>query len=125
MPVCIASHPLRVRGLKPLTYPKPFPLLLSHPLRVRGLKLCSYCVGWYHNLSHPLRVRGLKRVINGKRVAFRGVAPPAGAWIETPHQAVGLEDISVAPPAGAWIETEDINCRCTVRAGRTPCGCVD
>ena len=76
------SHPLRVRGLKPLS---PFGKTrsnLSHPLRVRGLKLylCRSkhlrtgrilygCVDWNpeyvgatggKRMSHPLRVRGLK-----------------------------------------------------------------
>ncbi|MBE0349017.1 hypothetical protein PPEP_b0902 [Pseudoalteromonas peptidolytica F12-50-A1] len=34
------------------------------------------------------------------------VAPPAGAWIETPvFEYVSIE-LRVAPPAGAWIETK-------------------
>jgi len=32
------SHPLRVRGLKPLLLPAVNAKLMSHPLRVRGLK---------------------------------------------------------------------------------------
>jgi len=35
-----------------------------------------------------------------------GVAPPAGAWIETPQERQEILDLLVAPPAGAWIETE-------------------
>ena len=34
-----------------------------------------------------------------------GVAPHAGAWIETPVGLIMLPDAIVAPHAGAWIET--------------------
>ena len=34
-----------------------------------------------------------------------GVAPRAGAWIETPSIGVKRLNLSVAPRAGAWIET--------------------
>ena len=36
---------------------------------------------------------------------FPGVAPHAGAWIETPSCPPGTTKRSVAPHAGAWIET--------------------
>ena len=36
----------------------------------------------------------------------QGVAPPAGAWIETKREDHGdSAPLLVAPPAGAWIET--------------------
>ena len=35
-----------------------------------------------------------------------GVAPPAGAWIETCRGFPCSSYIGVAPPAGAWIETQ-------------------
>ena len=34
-----------------------------------------------------------------------GVAPPAGAWIETTDEWWVNVTALVAPPAGAWIET--------------------
>ena len=34
-----------------------------------------------------------------------GVAPRAGAWIETVHENHCREQLQVAPRAGAWIET--------------------
>ena len=34
-----------------------------------------------------------------------GVAPRAGAWIETPVILTGIPNVVVAPRAGAWIET--------------------
>ena len=64
-----ASHPTRVRGLKPYaglckeTRDNP-----SHPTRVRGLKRSQEDVVMLVVESHPTRVRGLK--------------PPAGACIE-------------------------------------------
>ena len=99
------SRPARARGLKPrCTLPYP-PASRSRPARARGLKQSTtpYWMGW-------------------------GVAPRAGAWIETfslptshpspssrPARARGLKlqlcplrtypAIRVAPRAGAWIET--------------------
>ncbi len=35
----------------------------------------------------------------------RAVAPHAGAWIETRSRPTKLQTASVAPHAGAWIET--------------------
>ena len=35
-------------------------ILASHPMRVRGLKLLSFIFTWYFNTSHPMWVRGLK-----------------------------------------------------------------
>ena len=40
-----------------------------------------------------------------------GVAPRAGAWIETPGQALERLDAGVAPRAGAWIETRGVRGR--------------
>ena len=41
----------------------------------------------------------------GMTTAPMYVAPPAGAWIETPAPTASLHHHHVAPPAGAWIET--------------------
>ena len=41
-----------------------------------------------------------------RRLLAAGVAPHAGAWIETfPGDALLILDEAVAPHAGAWIET--------------------
>ena len=53
--------------------------------------------------SHPTRVRGLKPLPDGSMESSQGVAPHAGAWIETlkaTHKAKSV-------------------------VGRTPRGCVD
>ena len=48
----------------------------------------------------------MKPIIHLPRRFCRGVAPHAGAWIETCAPAWGLRSTTVAPHAGAWIETE-------------------
>ena len=56
--------------------------------------------------SHPVRVRGLKREGGLTYKDQVGVAPRAGAWIETLSQSSSLQQLhNVAPRAGAWIET--------------------
>ena len=55
--------------------------------------------------SHPTRVRGLKLLKFMWLIVSIGVAPHAGAWIETSGQADGTCGSEVAPHAGAWIET--------------------
>ena len=55
--------------------------------------------------SHPTRVRGLKHRSKLEAVVSRGVAPHAGAWIETRLPVPGRRKAPVAPHAGAWIET--------------------
>ena len=57
-------------------------------------------------MSHPTRVRGLKPVIYIVVHGDLGVAPHAGAWIETTIVfCIVLAPLVVAPHAGAWIET--------------------
>ena len=41
----------------------------------------------------------------GYFIIGKGVAPPAGAWIETYNCSCKRLCLCVAPPAGAWIET--------------------
>ena len=101
--------------------------IMSHPVWVRGLKpvLRNKNRGG-PTASHPVWVRGLKRQNCGRSVPrYTKVAPRVGAWIETTgHGGVRLGD-EVAPRVGAWIETimrllEEVN-----TTSRTPCGCVD
>ena len=56
----ILSHPMRVRGLKPMSKHLLFNRKVSHPMRVRGLKLHLLMSVVLPFMSHPMRVRGLK-----------------------------------------------------------------
>ena len=56
-------------------------------------------------MSRPSRARGLKRVGVGSNSVGGGVAPLAGAWIETRSFDGLRQAFQVAPLAGAWIET--------------------
>ena len=65
----------------------------SRPLRARGLKLSIHQLFYRVRMSRPLRARGLKLPSIGDAEQVRvccvvlhplEVAPPAGAWIETP-----------------------------------------
>ena len=76
---------------------------LSHPSRVRGLKHWSLCPQGISYPSHPSRVRGLKQK-DGQLV---------------------IDSAGVAPLAGAWIETAQFKARRLKEEGRTPRGCVD
>ena len=55
--------------------------------------------------SRPSRARGLKLLEKNDSPPALGVAPLAGAWIETPLAARNTPPSPVAPLAGAWIET--------------------
>ena len=52
-----------------------------------------------------MRARGLKRLEIRLRLGHRGVAPRAGAWLETSHVTASDFAVPVAPRAGAWLET--------------------
>jgi len=55
--------------------------------------------------------RGLKRRLMCIICPIRGVAPRAGAWIETHMPNGNFPKYNVAPRAGAWIETNAVgNC---------------
>ena len=56
-------------------------------------------------MSRPSRARGLKLKRQPNNVIGSGVAPLAGAWIETKQSILYTSEIGVAPLAGAWIET--------------------
>ena len=60
--------------------------------------------GTYY-LSPPTRGRGLKPKYMAKVERNGGVAPHAGAWIETGARGGVRLSGRVAPHAGAWIET--------------------
>jgi len=49
----------------------------------------------------------LKRLEQLRNIRASGVAPRAGAWIETLQQGVVVLGDVVAPRAGAWIETHN------------------
>src|SRR5665648_1054273 len=96
--------------------------------------------------SHPVRVRGLEPTKFILTNVPSGVAPRAGAWIETSRPSMTLRAALVAPRAGAWIETlhwehkrfppqsHPVRVRglklavqpfLCLQQCRTPCGCVD
>ena len=77
------SHPVRVRGLKPLLLHHPRKPAGSHPVRVRGLKPAVADNNAISGVSHPVRVRGLKLPKIQGILQLSHVAPRAGAWIET------------------------------------------
>ncbi len=56
---------------------------LSRPTRAGGLKLITAPTVLEAQLSRPTRARGLKREGIGYGCSNSGVAPHAGAWIET------------------------------------------
>ena len=63
----------------------------------------------YDTLWSPLaQGRGLKQVRGADRPCRTGVAPHAGAWIETSSRTSCSRRSAVAPHAGAWIETLDV-----------------
>ena len=74
---------MRVRGLKRAgSIDNPL-IFKSHPMRVRGLKLLGMAPRPLKAVSHPMRVRGLKHFTRLLYISTAGVAPHAGAWIET------------------------------------------
>ena len=97
-----SSHPMWVRGLKPL-----MPCVLL--LKVWSRTLCG-CVDWNIITS------------NIKNIAT--VAPYVGAWIETGNNCCKYFGGKVAPYVGAWIETLDY-IDFGEPSSRTLCGCVD
>ena len=56
----VGSHPVWVRGLKPLLLLSDIIVPLSHPVWVRGLKHAFRCGIVQRYTSHPVWVRGLK-----------------------------------------------------------------
>ena len=59
-------------------------------------------------MSLPSRERGLKHPSQSKEFVEFGVAPLAGAWIETCAFCRLQVSHLVAPLAGAWIETKNV-----------------
>ncbi len=57
-------------------------------------------------MSHLVQVRGLKHGAVLLILRPIGVAPRAGAWIETRGVPQQILLAAVAPRAGAWIETQ-------------------
>ena len=73
----LASHPVWVRGLKPISYYSPIITHESHPVWVRGLKRPVLPQYFRFRQSHPVWVRGLKRG-NGYIAQSRGRRTPCG-----------------------------------------------
>ena len=79
--------------------------LMSHPVWVRGLKPLRCVPQNVFAMSHPVWVRGLKQHFRKKSTQNVRVAPRVGAWIETSDDLKLSDDDLVAPRVGAWIET--------------------
>ena len=118
------SHPVWVRGLKPLFRALPTLLVVSHPVWVRGLKLVSNCSNVSFSPSHPVWVRGLKRICLALHVFHQFVAPRVGAWIET-IGSQALNGRKMSHPV--WVRglKLSVNWKLLTPLRRTPCGCVD
>ena len=77
-------------------------------------------------LSHPTRVRGLKQISHRRAAMGGGVAPHAGAWIETLLPSARKRPWCTSHPTrvrGLKLDAAAIHV--IKRAGRTPRGCVD
>ena len=82
---------------------------MSLPARGRGSKLVSERRRDRHRTrSLPARGRGSKPLFPTRCRGRCGVAPRAGAWIETAKGTDMGRYRCVAPRAGAWIETASI-----------------
>ena len=97
------SHPVWVRGLKPLYH---------HTLIVSCL-VAPRVGAWIE--TREIAHVSLETV----------VAPRVGAWIETRLAGKEVGAATVAPRVGAWIETPKSTSSSDTNRSRTPCGCVD
>ena len=100
MPAFLRSRPPRARGLKHLKTGLDCKQKLSRPPRARGLKLsrCLTCPAG--RASRPPRARGLKLHLLCDACLSLGVAPPAGAWIETYIKAAMSDAFAGRAPRG-------------------------
>ena len=141
-----ASHPVWVRGLKPIIINGCSCLKIVAP-RVGAWIETDRDFHWWKGCTVAPRVGAwIETLHNWITVSFLFVAPRVGAWIETGPVAQLVRAIGVAPRVGAWIETHLLvgteNCvkshpvwvrglklyplpRIPRRGRRTPCGCVD
>jgi len=83
IPKAAKSRPTRARGLKQIYACSLNTRKWSRPTRARGLKQQSNHQSHLLISSRPTRARGLKHNLNIQGVDLYGVAPHAGAWIET------------------------------------------
>ena len=82
--LCEVSHPMRVRGLKPLIIKFFAGISYVAPHAGAWIETLNNKIGIYrHNMSHPMRVRGLKHPPYFVNLINNIVAPHVGVWIET------------------------------------------
>src|SRR5690606_15064475 len=81
------------------------PRSVSLPSRERGSKQRSRPQYRQHQVSLPSRERGSKHRAGRHAQRAAGVAPFAGAWVETCSISRRIWSNGVAPFAGAWVET--------------------
>jgi len=94
------SRPVRARGLKRQPGDKVCRSGLSRPVRARGLKQIAAPRAIFFPVSRPVRARGLKRTMQESAKAAGGVAPRAGAWIETARQRAFCWQVCRRAPCG-------------------------
>ena len=99
----MASHPSRVRGLKP-----------ENDVDERGDKVVAPFTGAWIETSGFIG-----------SVTHSQVAPFTGAWIETAIHQMAYPPRLVAPFTGAWIETSMYLRLVLYASSRTLHGCVD
>ena len=118
------SHPMWVRGLKPIIMNVSGTKSMSHPMWVRGLKHNISKQDGIVEASHPMWVRGLK--------LFQ-VVPIILCHSRTPCGCVDWNrwwSLVQGPPRLShpmWVRglKQLLNTACILKYSRTPCGCVD
>ncbi len=119
------SPPARGRGLKRLRPQRHRHRCESPPARGRGLKQR----GWRNpdacQWSPPARGRGLKLPGRSRCRRLRRSPPARGRGLKPRIESIHTTDYGVAPRAGAWIETENIKQLIPSAGRRPPRGGVD
>ena len=100
-----SSHPVWVRGLKPLLLCLMELFQQVAPRVGAWIETCDFLTSCLCSASHPVWVRGLKRRLPLPHLRRLHVAPRVGAWIETHNNNLNQKQKEVAPRVGAWIET--------------------
>ena len=99
--------------------------LRSHPVWVRGLKPVVKLFGSDTTGVAPRVGAWIETISSCCPSKAKIVAPRVGAWIETWTFHSDRDFWTVAPRVGAWIETQEMQTLHLLLRRRTPCGCVD
>ena len=143
----VQSHPVRVRGLKPLSVialisiyvaPRAGAWIETPTLAVKAFfeDVAPRAGAWIETdskavaakkgyQSHPVRVRGLKHPQSIACIRCPAVAPRAGAWIETWKWSLNNSTFFMSHPVRVRGLKHPYSSRSDCCFCRTPCGCVD